>query len=152
MKRTEMLQRVHDAHAKLIDALDGLTEEQATRVGLTSQWAIKDALAHIAAWEFEGVRVVSEIQQGTYQPQRFSKQIIDDFNREASESRRDRSMSEVRGEFDAAHREILRVLESLPDEVDEASPAYKFAEAATFRHHAHHAAQIEEWKRVMGDR
>jgi hypothetical protein len=151
MKKTELKERVHESHEKLIKALDGLTEEQATRVGLTSEWSIKDALAHIVAWEFEGVRIINEIQQGTWQPRRLDHQMIDDFNAQAVTDRRERSMREVADEFNIAHMEMERVIESLPDEVDESSPAYKFVEGVTFKHHAHHAAQIEKYK-GEGDR
>ena len=147
MNKTELLERVHNAHAKLVSALDGVSEEQATRTGLNPNWSIKDALAHVAAWEIEGVRVLSDIQAGTWKPQKFDQQSIDDFNARAVESRRSSSMSEVRAEFDEAHREMERAIETLlPDEVDESSPAYKFVEGTTFRHHAHHAAQIEKFR------
>jgi len=152
MRREELLERVRDAHDTLIGALDGLTEEQATRTGLNVEWSIKDALAHITAWEIEGARTIGEIQQGTWQPKKLNKEMIDDFNREASQSRRARSMTDVRAEFNTAHGKMLRVLQSLPDEVDESSPTYKFAEGVTFKHHDQHAAQIEEWKgRMMND-
>jgi uncharacterized damage-inducible protein DinB len=147
MKKTELLERVRGAHEKLVKALEGLTEEEATRVGLNPQWSVKDALAHVAAWEIEGVRIISEIQSGTWKPQKLDKEKIDEFNAHAVESRRENSMSEVRLEFDEAHQEMERTIVSLlPDEVDESSPAYKFVEGVTFRHHTQHAAQIEEWK------
>lgn len=147
MNKTELLERVRSSHAKLVSALHGLSEEQATRMGLNANWSIKDALAHVTAWEIEGVRVLSDIQAGTWKPQKFDQQSIDDFNARVVESRRSSSMSEVRAEFDEAHREMERAIETLlPDEVDESSPAYKFVEGTTFRHHAHHAAQIEKFR------
>lgn len=151
MKKTELLERVYVAHEKLTNALEGLTDEQATRVGLNAQWSVKDALSHITAWEIEGVRILSEISAGVWEPQKFDKQAIDEFNAHAVESRRENSMSEVRMEFDEAHREMERSIVSLlPDEVDESSPAYKFVEGTTFQHHTSHAGQIEEWKLKQG--
>lgn len=150
MKKEEMIERVRAAHEKLTKALDGLTEEQATRTGLNSQWSVKDALSHITAWEIEGARILSEIQSGTWEPQKFDKNAIDEFNARAVEKRRESSMNDVRAEFDEAHREMERaILSLLPDEVDESSPAYGYAEGTTFRHHAQHAAQIEEFKQRM---
>lgn len=146
MKKTELLVRVHDAHEKLTNALDRLTEEEANGIGLNPQWSVKDALSHVVAWEKEGARIVTEIQNGTWTPQRLDKQVIDDFNARAVEDRKNFSMPEVRAEFDAAHKEMERVIDSLPFEVEESSPAYKFVEGVTFRHHTHHAAQIEDWK------
>ena len=95
MKKTEVEERVRDSHIKLLKALDGLTEEQATRVGLNPQWSVKDALAHIVAWELQGADTISEIQAGTWKPQRLNKEMIDNFNAQAVELRRELSMREV---------------------------------------------------------
>ncbi len=151
MKKTEIEQRVGDSHAQLAKALEGLTEEQGTRVGLNSQWSVRDALAHVVAWEIQGANIVSEIQAGTWKPQRLNKEMIDDFNAQAVEDRRERSFGEVRAEFDAAHSRMQGLIATLPDEIDESSPTYKFIEGVTFRHMAHHAAQIEEWKQKQSN-
>ena len=152
MKKTELKERVSESHRKLTSALADLTEEQATRKGLNPQWSIKDALAHIAAWEITGARMLTEIQNGTWKPQKITKEIIDNFNAQAVETRKEHSMPQVREEFDAAHREIERLIETLPDEVDESTPTYKYLEAVTFKHLTHHATQIEEWRKtVMSD-
>jgi uncharacterized damage-inducible protein DinB len=151
MKKSEIEERVRESHNKLTDALEGLSEEQGTRKGLNPQWSIKDALSHIAAWEIEGARIIREIQAGVWKPQRLSHQLIDDFNSRAVEERAGRSFAEVREEFDRAHGEMQQVITSLPDEIDEASPTYKFIEGVTFRHHAHHAGQIADWKQKLGD-
>jgi uncharacterized damage-inducible protein DinB len=146
MKRTELQERVRESHGGLVAALAGLSEEDATRQGLTEHWSIKDALSHIAAWETEAARIVTEIQAGTWKPQRMSQEMIDEFNRRAVEDRRERSFPQVREEFDAAHAEMERVIASLPEEVAESSPAYKYIEAVTFKHFAHHGAQIRKFK------
>jgi hypothetical protein len=146
MLKTEIQERVREAREKLVNALDGLDEERASRVGLTSQWSIKDALAHINAWELEGARIVTEIQNGTWQPRRLDKQQIDDFNARVVEERKGRSFAELREEFDTAHARIEEVIASLPDEVDESAPAYKYIEGVTIKHLPHHAAQVEKFR------
>jgi hypothetical protein len=149
MKKTELQEHVREAHKGLVAALDGLSEDEATRVGLNENWSVKDALSHMAAWEIEAARIITEIQQGTWKPQRMSKETIDEFNRQAVESRKERSMPQVREEFDAAHREMERLIETLPEEVDESTPTYKYIESVTFKHFASHGAQIERWKKQM---
>lgn len=146
MKKSEIEERVRASHTKLTEALDGLSEEEATRAGLNPQWSIKDALSHIAAWEIEGARIVRGIQDGTWKPERMNQQLIDDFNARAVEDRKARSFKEVREEFDRAHTEIQQLIASLPDEIDEKSPTYKYIEGVTFRHHAHHAEQIAKYR------
>jgi uncharacterized damage-inducible protein DinB len=146
MKKSEIEERVRESHLKLLQALDGLTEDEATRVGLNPQWSIRDALAHIVAWELHGADAISEIQAGTWKPQRLNKELIDNFNAQAVAVRRDFSMREVSDEFNAAHARMLGLIATLPDEIDESSPTYKFIEGVTFRHMTHHAAQIAEWR------
>jgi hypothetical protein len=149
MKKTELLARVRTAHAGMLHALEGLTEEDATRAGLNPNWSVRDALSHVVAWEKEGARAIEDIRAGTYQPRPFDKESIERFNEEAVTERRTRTFAEVRAEFDAAHHAIETVLESFPEEIEERTPAYKFAEGVTFKHLSHHAAQIEEWKKKM---
>jgi hypothetical protein len=149
MKKTDLQERVRDSHRELVSALEGLSEAEATRVGLNAEWSIKDALSHISAWEIEAARIIKEIQDGTWKPERMNKERVDEFNRQAVESRREKSMPRVREEFDAAHSEMERVIETLPAEVDESTPIYKYIEGVTFKHFASHGAQIEEWKKQM---
>jgi hypothetical protein len=149
MKKTELQERVSATHGGLVKTLEGLSEDEATRKGLTEQWSIKDALSHISAWEIEAARIITEIQNGTWKPQRLNRELIDEFNRQAVEDRQGHSMPQVREEFDAAHSEMERLIESFPEEVDESSPIYKYVEAVTFKHFAHHGALIEEWKKQM---
>jgi uncharacterized damage-inducible protein DinB len=149
MKRTEIEERVKDSHLKLLKALDGLTEEDATRTGLNPQWSVKDALAHVVAWELHAADAITEIQAGTWKPRRLNKELIDSFNAQAVEVRRELSMREVSDEFNAAHTRMESLIATLPDEIEESSPTYKFIEAVTFRHMTHHAAQIEEWRRKL---
>jgi uncharacterized damage-inducible protein DinB len=146
MKKSEIVERMRASHRELTDALEGLSEDEGTRKGLNREWSIKDALSHINAWEIEGARNLREIQAGTWKPQRLSQQLIDDFNARAVEERSPRSWAEVREEFDRAHSEMEQVIAALPDEIDEKSPTYKFIEGVTFRHHAHHAAQIAKYR------
>lgn len=148
MKKTELLGRVNKAHARLVRALDGLTEEEATRAGVTPEWSVRDCLAHVSAWENEGGRVMDEIVAGTYRP-RFEDDVIERRNAEAVEARRAHTFAEVEAEFRDAHARFSGQLERLPDEVDENTPGYKFIAGVTFDHMEHHAAQIEKWKKKM---
>ncbi len=153
MKKTEVLRRVREAHERLARALEGLSEEEATQTGVTSQWSVRDALGHIVAWEFKGADVISDIINGN-EPPRIDNEMIEHFNTEMVAARRTRTLAEVKAEAEAAHRRLIEVLEQLPEELDESTRLYRFTELATFGHIAHHTAQIEEWKnkqQVTGD-
>jgi uncharacterized protein (TIGR03083 family) len=138
---------VRAAHGEMERALEGLSEEEATHPGLNPNWSVRDALSHVVAWEVEAANAIEGIRAGTYAPPRFDKDSIDLFNEAAVGERRGRTFAEVRAEFDEAHRRLTGVLEALPEEVEERTPVYKFAEGAGFKHLSHHAAQIAEWKK-----
>lgn len=146
MKKAELLELVGGAHGRLSRALEGLTEEEASRAGLTANWAVKDSLAHVTAWELEGARLIEGIVDGTARPRRYSDEEIERFNEEAVTSRRGRALSELLGETDAAHAAMLAAVGRLPGEVDENSPACKIARGFTVDHMTHHAGQIEKWR------
>jgi uncharacterized damage-inducible protein DinB len=146
VKKAEILERVHESHTQLINALDGLSEVEATRVGLNPQWSIKDALAHIVIWEEEGTRILDQIRDGSWQPRKLNKEAIDDFNAAAVEQMRNTSLADLTAEFDRVHSEMLRRIELLPEDVDEGSTEFQYVRGVTFRHMAHHAAQIEKFR------
>jgi hypothetical protein len=148
MTKTELLEHTRAAHSALTKALDGLTEEQATQIGLTSQWSVKDALAHITAWLASGAGQIRDVQNGTWTPQKWDQETIDRFNADATEQWRNHSMTQARAEFASAYNEMEQVISSLPDEIDESSVTYKLVRAVALKHFPHHAGQIEEWKQT----
>jgi hypothetical protein len=150
MKKAELLERARGAHAEFVGALEGWDEERAARVGVNPRWSVKDVLAHIAAWEAEGSDVIARLRAGQDVPN-FDRGLIDGFNAAAVEERRERTFAELRAEYDEAHRRVVAALEGLPEEVDESSREYRFAEIVAVIHPAHHAAQIEEWRKKIRD-
>ena len=146
MNKSELRERVHTAHTRLVKAFDGLTEEEATRTGLNPQWSIKDALAHLAAWDTQGAVIISKILREGVEPPDIDKKFIDDFNARAVAERGSHSMREVADEFNAAHSELENVLAEFPDELDESSRAFKLFEILAVTHYTHHAEQIEKFR------
>jgi uncharacterized protein (TIGR03083 family) len=146
MKKAELLEAVGGAHARLARSLEGLTEDEAGRVGLTARWSVKDALAHITAWEQEGARALAGVIDGTARPRRYPDDEIERFNEEAVAARRGRTLGELLAETRAGHDRMLAEVARLPEEVDEDSPACKIARGFTVEHMTHHAAQIENYR------
>ena len=146
MNKSELRERVHSSHTRLLKSFDGLTEEQATRTGLNPKWSIKDALAHIAACDAQGAVILGKMMREGVEPPDIDKQFIDDFNARAVAERGSRSMREVADEFNVAHSELESVLAEFPDELDESSRAFKLFEILAVTHYAHHAEQIEKYR------
>jgi hypothetical protein len=146
MKKSEVLERVRAAHERLARALEGLSEEEATRTGVTAQWSVRDALGHVVAWEFKGAEVLGELIRGNSVPN-IDDEMIERFNAEKAAERRTRSLAEVKAEAEESHRRLIETLEQLPEELDESTRLYRFTEVATFGHITHHTEQIENWRR-----
>jgi hypothetical protein len=97
----------------------------------------------------EGARVIAEIRAGTWERKRLNREAIDDFNARAVRNRRTFTMRQVEYEFDTAHKGMEEIVAALPEDVDESSTEYKWVEGVTFKHHAHHAAQIEQYRKDL---
>lgn len=151
MNKTELLEQACAAHGTLMQALDGLTDEQALRTGLTSQWSVKDTLAHITAWLIYGTEQLRSIEQGTWTPQKWDQEAIDRFNAEATEKWRDHTMADVHAAFASAYNQMEQMIWSLPDDIVESSVTFKLVRAVVLKHLPHHAAQIEAWRQKLDD-
>jgi hypothetical protein len=151
MKKQELLNRVHEAHKQVTNVLDSLTDEQLMRVGLNAEWSVKDLLAHLASWNERGARELVSIEQGTWQPQKLEIAAVHEFNAEVVNGKRIKPFSDVRADFDRAHEEMMRLIENLPEELDENSPALRVVNGTGIRHIVYHAAQLEEWKLKLSE-
>lgn len=145
MKKEELAGRVNDAHRKIINVLNVLTDEQAARVGLNAEWSVKDLIVHLIAWKERGVAEFDLMAKGIWQPQKLEMAAIHEFNAAAVNRRRADLLADVRADFERAHAQINGLIAVLPDEVEEASPAFRAVNGTNIRHVEYHAAQLAEW-------
>jgi hypothetical protein len=114
--KQQLVQRINQSYQAFEEVLRPLTEEQLTRPD-ESGWAIKDHLAHIAAWELG----VAELLAGG---DRFAAMQVDDprgrpvdeindqIYRKNAHLTPDQALDTMR----AAHRRFMQVLETLSDD------------------------------------
>lgn len=104
--------KLRESHRILGHTLDAMSQEQAAQIMVTPEWAIKDVVAHLAGSEREMVGVAKRMAEGK-DPQLPSGFSNDANNARMVAKRKDRSLSEVRGEIDQVHAELLALLESI---------------------------------------
>ncbi|MCL4302053.1 MAG: maleylpyruvate isomerase N-terminal domain-containing protein [Anaerolineae bacterium] len=158
--KTDLLARMAQARAALEQALGQLSEAQLTRPGPAGGWAIKDHLAHLAAWE-RGIAALLQ-RRPRWPAMGLDEAAISTYDEAGIndliyQQHKDRSLAEVLADFHEAHRQMLAALDGLSDAELFKPYAYYTGEAAgddmrpiigwiignTYEHYAEHQAWIE---------
>jgi|SRR5690242_13213116 len=113
--RNDLVRRGREAHQRLAALLAAMSEEQMTRPGVTGDWSVKDHLAHLTWW---GRRVITVLQGGAdpIDAMPGDEKTEDEINANVYSANRDRSLTDVRADFEATHRDMQQLIETLPDE------------------------------------
>jgi hypothetical protein len=111
-------------------------------------WSVKDVLAHMAAWLFEGAAALEGLAGGERAaPESTDSGDVDARNARFVEQRRGASVVEVETELHLAREAFVRAMRSLPQErfaEGEAARGIVFEEGID--HFREHAQQIYDWK------
>ena len=160
MSKAELLERIDASYAALAKTLQRLSDDQLSRPA-PSGWAIKDHLAHLAAWElgiavllqhrprFAAMQVEEAMEQG---------KNTDELNDLIYQQNAGLSPAEAREKFEAAHSQMLHALAALNDDdlykpytdyLPEGSqgsqePVLNWIIGDTFEHFDEHQAYIRE--------
>lgn len=113
--RDDLARRGREAHQQLNTLLATLSEERLTQPGVAGDWSVKDHLAHLAWW---GRRVITVLSGGTdpLDAMPGGEKTEDEINANVYEASRDRSLADVRADFEATHRDMQQLIATLPDE------------------------------------
>ena len=117
--KAELLREIDGAWSALNGALDKLTPEQMTEIRDPEGWAVKDHLAHMAAWE----RSVAVFLQGRprYEGLGVSEELYergddDEINAAIQAARKDVPLEEALAELRGVHAQMMGVIETLNDD------------------------------------
>jgi uncharacterized protein DUF1706 len=113
MDKAGFLERMRVGRQKLNEALSGLTEDQIANDLVTPQWAMRDLLAHLAAWQGEALRWVEQAAHGE-EIGPLINQSVDEWNAHRVAERRRLPVVEVMQEFNENHDHLLAALEQWP--------------------------------------
>jgi hypothetical protein len=152
MTKARMLELVSAGRAEFEALIAQLSERQMVGIELRSGETVKDVLAHITAWESELSGWLQAAVQGQTVPiPRFTDEYVNSFNERVYIDNRERTLAEVRSEFEQVHHDLWVALNALPDAADD--PQWKLwrngqapwllIAGNTYDHYKDHIAPIE---------
>ncbi|GLV55719.1 hypothetical protein KDH_25630 [Dictyobacter sp. S3.2.2.5] len=117
MDKTNLLNTIQTEYARLEALLTPLREAQICTPPSAGEWSIKDAMAHIAAWEQICTRWLDEVVRGIT-PRPVERTDMGSNDRIYRENR-DRSLAEVQEFFRQAHQRFVEQVEILVQTLSE---------------------------------
>lgn len=159
MTQEEILEALEDEREKLLDAIDGLTDDKLMMPGVAGDWSVKDVLYHLTMWEAELVKLLWQVAQGmaptTVQT---SSPSVDKVNAGWYTQGAERSLEMVIDDFSAVRNQTSRRVEAFKDrDLNDPQrypwlknhPLWVWIAEDSFKHEAEHAEQIRAWRARM---
>jgi uncharacterized damage-inducible protein DinB len=156
--KREILQELEQARADLLASIKGLSPDAMRRPGAVGIWSVKDALAHVAAWEAELVTALNQIENGQV-PGILDIEDIDEWNEEQYRENVRRPLDAIRDDLAGVHKMLLRMLGDMDEKTltdnrkfrwMEGEPLLFLVEENATLHEQEHAGDIRRWREEQG--
>jgi hypothetical protein len=151
--KAEVLRSLDHSWDELRAVIDSMSEPEMVEPGVVEDWSIKDLLGHIAFWAARAANTLTEVDagRGDSVPGTASQAETDQWNARESAARKDKTLPQMKEEWERAHGAARAALEAFPeDKLDEPfkdhTVVFSFG-ADTFAHYQEHASQIRAWLR-----
>ncbi|MBI3914457.1 MAG: DinB family protein [Chloroflexi bacterium] len=156
--KTNLLAKIKDNRDELFAALEGLSEEQITKIPVVGEWTIKDAVGHISYWE--GI-ILDHVRQSFTEgkPRAMSPDETDDIvNPREAAKRKNWTWTRVRAEFEHVRGALIAKVQGLsesdlefqvPNPLWNETGFYSIAEmieSDAMGHCREHTEQIRKWR------
>ncbi|MBN2551103.1 MAG: ClbS/DfsB family four-helix bundle protein [Anaerolineales bacterium] len=158
MTQDEILDALEEWREKLLEAIEGLSDEQLQQPGVTGEWSVKDILFHLSMWEAELVRLLWQAAQGDRPTSMHFTQVdVDQTNAAWTQRGQDRSLEQVFADLEAVRRQTVRRVMAFSDQdlADpqrypwlDGRPLWEWIASDSFEHEREHAAEILAWRKV----
>lgn len=161
MSRDQVLKQLEQTRADFLKSIEGVPDDVAVSRPVIDWWTLKDLLGHIALWEEAALQFIADYREDG-RPKRLGiddDAALDAINKRGAALRRDWSLERVRGEFDAAFRDLVAAVQALSDEQLNTPfpppwPADHTLERLisdnSYGHMAEHIEQIRRWRAGQG--
>jgi uncharacterized damage-inducible protein DinB len=156
--KREILQELEQARADLLASIKDLSPDAMRRPGAVGIWSVKDALAHVAAWEAELVTALNQIENGQV-PGILDIEDIDEWNEEQYRENVRRPLDAIRDDLAGVHKMLLRMLGDMDEKTltdnrkfrwMEGEPLLFLVEENATLHEQEHAGDIRRWREEQG--
>lgn len=164
MNQSELLSALEESREKLMDAIEGLSQEAMQEPGVTNQvgkehrWSVKDILAHLSRWEAELARALWQAKHGQ-SPAPTDPAKVDEINAQWHAEMCSRPLRKVLDDFEAVRAQTLLRVETFTErELTDprrypwmgGEPLWKWIASDSFEHEAEHLADIVAWRARRG--
>lgn len=116
--------------------------ERADEPGVCGDWSVKELIAHMAAWDWEGERHYRELHAGGAESQSYD---VESFNAAAVDERRGQTWEETLDELRRANMTFAASLATVSAGDRDADPHYASWLRAIVRHYEEHTTQLRVW-------
>jgi hypothetical protein len=151
MAKQELIQQVERGFQELLQAVEGLSQEAATRVWYGS-WSVRDILAHIAGWHREMTAVLERVARGERPvPEGVDYSDADAWNARFAQAQAHTPWPQMLQELQASKEAFLAAARQVPEErFEEGRVAYRVLHNSAIDHYREHLPDILEWRRREG--
>ncbi len=121
-----MRQDIRAARTRIVQLLDRTRAETRRQLSTLEpelvvhqderRWRVRDVLGHLAVWNWEAARSLRAYCEGGQYHCIAAESQYDEYNGPAAEERRKWPLEQVWSEYEAAHDELRRIIEQMPDE------------------------------------
>ncbi len=147
MDKQQLLKRLEKAWTAIKESYAGLSDSQMMEPDVTSNWSVKDILAHVTTWEEEALKYLPLIITGGRPPRYIQYGGIDAFNAKMTEQKRGLALSDVMKQLDETHRRLIDYIRSVPEEHFTRETRFRHRlRLDTYSHYPMHAKAIREWR------
>ena len=152
LTKPELLDQIRTERGRLEETLARLTHAQMLLPGVDGEWSVKDALAHISAWERRMISWVGSHLQGE-EPDIPLPWDVERMNAETYAQVKDKPLAEVLEEFRLTYWDSLALAETLNEEQLQTvytdtwpmGPLWTGVAANTNWHYKEHRTDIQKW-------
>jgi hypothetical protein len=154
-EKANVMRSLDSAWDDLHALIDSMSEAEMMEPGVVDEWSVKDLLGHMAFWANRAANTLTEVAagRGDQVPGAATEAELDQWNAREAAARRDKTLPELRNEWEAAHGAARAALETFPenrlDEPFRGNTVVFSYGADTFAHYHEHASHIRAWLRQM---
>jgi hypothetical protein len=150
--KSELLDQIRSEHGLLEATLSRLTHAQMLLPGVDGEWSVKDALAHISAWERWMIGWTNSLQRGE-KPDTPDTWDVDRMNAEIFARVKDFALADVLEEFRLSYWDSVALAESLSEKQLQTNypdtwpmgPLWMGIADNTSGHYKQHRGDIQTW-------
>jgi uncharacterized damage-inducible protein DinB len=154
--KEETLAKLAESRRALHHAIEGLSEEEMTRIQVEGVWTIKDILGHIASWEETCLEPLRRYADGAP----FEVEVIEDYltwNDEQAARKRDVPLDAILDELATVRQELIEAASRLSAGQRERRVPFSWGGEGTiaevldvfYRHELEHVRSIQRWREAQ---